>query len=101
MADKNKKGKKKASKKLNIPVAIAAPLVYMGMTQVAKPIMAGDYKLLAINMTGFDPESQKFNFNELKQTYGPLAIGVVMHKGANRFGVNNYVRKATMGFLSI
>jgi len=96
---KRKRGGSRKAK--SIPVAIAVPMLAVGMSQVAKPAMAGDWNTVALNLTGYNSNERKFHFNELTQTYGPLAAGWIVHKVAARTGINNYVRRATMGYLSI
>lgn len=97
-----KKNKKKGSKKSkSLPVAVMAPLAYVGYEQIVKPIMKKDFNNLAQNLTGFNPSDQTFNGYELLQTYGAPVVGVFVHKGAERIGLNNYVRRVTMGYLSI
>lgn len=99
MAKGKGKGSRKKAKK-SIPIAIAAPLAYVAVKQIGQPIMKQDWNLLSINMTGYNPEAQSFNKQELLQTYGPVAIGVGIHKLANWSGLNVTIRNATKGWFS-
>ena len=96
MARKKYRGRHKAKA---IPVAVAAPLVAVGM-EAASYAMAGSYGNMKWMFTDIT-DSGDFQGGRLIKTYGPLAAGVVVHKVANRVGANNIVRRATMGFLSI
>jgi len=92
---KRRGGSRKAK---SIPVAIAAPLAYIG-ADIAKLGMNGDWKSVGYVMTGV--KDGKFDGGRVLATYGPTMAGVVVHKVANKVGLNNYVRRATMGYLSI
>ena len=92
---KRRGGSRKAK---SIPIAVAAPLAYIG-ADIAKLGMAGDWKSVGYVMTGV--KDGKFDGGRVVATYGPTMVGVVVHKVANKVGLNNYVRRATMGYLSI
>lgn len=94
---KRKRGGSRKAK--SIPMAIAAPLVAIGY-EAGKDIMAGNMAELKWDLVAVNAEG-KFSTQKAMQIYAPLAIGVVVHKVANKTGVNNYVRRATMGWLSI
>lgn len=96
---KKKRGGSRKAK--SIPLAIAVPIGVMGITQIVKPGMAGDWNTVTKNVTGYDMAGQKFYPRELIQSYAPIAAGWVVHKVAARTGINNYVRRATMGYLSL
>ena len=92
-------GKKRRSAKAKaIPLAVMVPLAYIGY-DVGKKMLAGQFNDAAYIMTGYKDGS--FNPGRLAATYGPTVAGAVVHKVANKFGVNNMVRRATMGWLSI
>jgi len=54
-----------------------------------------------LNTTGVDFVNGKFSAKEAVPFWIAMGAGVVVHKVANRVGVNNYVRRATMGWLSL
>ena len=99
-------GKKKRSGKRNkaIPVAIVAPLAMPAINYVLPKVMSGDIKgavqSLALEYTGMD-SAGKFHANQLVEAYVPVAMGVVVHKMASKFGINRYARKYSMGFLEV
>lgn len=95
-----RKKRRSGGKAKSIPMAIVAPLAFDAVL-VGKTAMAGDWNGVGKIMTGYDAQAQSFNVNELLRTYAPLGIGIVVHKVANKTGVNSYVRRASMGFLSI
>jgi len=96
---RRKKGRRSGKSK-SIPLAIAVPVVVNGVI-VGKYLMAGDTKHAVNHITGFDMGSGKMEWSVLATTYGPIVAGAVIHKAANKFGVNNMVRRATMGYLSL
>jgi hypothetical protein len=93
---KKRGGSRKAK---SIPIAVAAPLIMVG-AEAASFGMKGDWKNVGYIFTGVDA-SGKFQGSRVARTYLPMAAGIVVHKVANKVGVNNIVRRATMGFLSI
>jgi hypothetical protein len=56
---------------------------------------------IVARLTGYSYIENKFKPMELFNGWAPLLGGVIAHRAANRFGVNRYLRKATMGILSI
>jgi len=94
---KRKRGGSRKAK--SIPIAVAAPLVMVG-AEAAKFGMSGDWKNVGYIFTGVDA-SGNFQGSRVVRTYLPIGAGIVVHKVANRVGVNNIVRRATMGYLSI
>lgn len=95
-----RKKRRSSGKAKAIPVALAAPLADVGF-RVGKALMSGDTNKAALYLTGYSPIDQAFSAPEFLRTYGSLGVGIVVHKVANKTGLNNYVRRATMGFLSI
>jgi len=95
---KKRGGSRKAK---SIPISIAVPLVAVGYTQVVVPAMQKNTREVVKNLTGYDISANKFVPSEMVATYAPLAAGWLVHKVAGRTGINNHVRRATMGYLSI
>lgn len=56
---------------------------------------------VTMRMTGYEWKNNKWIASELAMGVGPLLLGGLVHKMANKMGINKTVRKATMGFLSI
>jgi len=52
-------------------------------------------------ITGYSMTERKWKLNELIDGWGPILLGIVAHKVANKTGLNRSVRKITMGLLSI
>jgi len=97
------RGKRRAGKKNRaIPISIVAPLAMPAIQYVIPKAIAGDFKgamsSLALEYAGIDANN-KFHFNQVAEVAVPLLVGVVVHKAANRFGINKYARKASMGYL--
>ena len=99
-------GKKKRSGKRNkaIPVAIVAPLAMPAINYVLPKVMSGDIKgaaqSLALEYAGIGADG-KFYPRQLVEAYVPLAMGIVVHKMAGKFGINRYARKYSMGLLEV
>ena len=99
MARRFSKKRRSSGKSKSIPLAIVAPLAYTGYEMVTQ-FMGGNKAMPQYMLTGVNANGV-FNSGRLVQTYAPILAGVVVHKVAQRVGVNNIVRKATMGYLSI
>lgn len=94
---KRKRGGSRKAK--SIPIAIAVPLA-VSAVDTFKYAQGGNWKSAAYVWTGVN-ENGGFDSSRIVKTYMPLAAGVVVHKIANRVGVNNFVRRVSMGYLSI
>jgi len=86
---RKKKGRRSGSKKL--PVAVIVPMA-IPVVEAGKALMSGQYDTARYIVSGVDG-SGRFNAGRLIETYGPLAAGVVVHKVANRVGVNRMIPK--------
>ena len=101
-----RKGKKKGSrgkKNRALPIAIVTPLIMPAVTNVLPKVMSGDMKgainSLALEYAGYDGKS--FRASQVAEWAIPTMVGYVLHKGANKVGINKWARKLTMGFLEI
>lgn len=56
---------------------------------------------VTMRMTGYEWKNNKWLASQLAMGVGPVLLGGLVHKMANRFGINRTVRKATMGIFSI
>lgn len=52
-------------------------------------------------LTGYNWKTHQWYAGELFRGVGPLVLGAIVHKVANRSGINRSVRQLTMGWLSI
>ena len=95
--------KRRSSRGKAIPLAVAIPVAMLAYDPL-KAAMAGNVGeamlRLRKNVTGVEWNGS-FNAGNLLTSYGPVLVGAIVHKGANKFGINNYARKLSMGFLSI
>ena len=95
--------KEKSSRRrggMNVPVSLALPLAamaYRGGTQ----IMARDFGGLSRDFTGFDATNNTVHLGNMVPTYGPLLAGLIVHKAASRFGLNQAIGRAKIPFLRI
>jgi hypothetical protein len=94
---KKKRGSSRKAKA--IPVAVALPLA-VAAVDTFKYAQGGNWSSAAYVWTGVN-KNGGFDSSRVMQTYVPIAAGVVVHKVANRVGVNNFVRRVSMGYLSI
>lgn len=98
-----RKGKSRRAK-FNISLAVVAgTLPYLSTVKDGFDAQGlnGAMKM-ATKAVGYDGYSKTWSFTWVKQSgiMGVLA-GVLVHKMANRFGVNTYVRKISGGLVSI
>ena len=86
--------KRHGSRNRKLPLAIAAP-VGIAALDIGKDVMAGDKIRAIVKLTGYDIGSttNRFKPEYLLGTYVPIALGVVVHKVANRVGVNRMIPK--------
>jgi len=103
MARRRYKKKSRRSKAKSIPVAVMAPIAMMAVNPM-KYAISGDvgkaFLELRKNVMGVEWDGS-FNPGALVGTYTPIITGVVVHKLANKFGINSYVRRMTGGYLSL
>ena len=83
----------------SIPVAVALPVALAGV-QAGQYAMKGEWTNAQYIFTGVD-STGNFQSSRVIKTYAPIAAGVIVHKVANKVGVNNFVRRVSMGYLSI
>lgn len=89
-----KKHMRKSRQKL--PLAIMIPLA-LPVIDVAKRVSDGkfdsnDQKMLIYNMTGYNTATKTWNAVGPMQTYGPILLGVGVHKFVGKH-VNRYIPK--------
>jgi hypothetical protein len=53
------------------------------------------------NVTGYDFIGGTFSATEMAPLWIGEGVAIIGHKIANKTGVNNFIRKATMGFVSL
>jgi len=89
-----KKKRSRGSGNKKIPLTILAPAAYPAVDAV-KAAMDGDVsqglKILVWRYGGVDDNG--FKVQRVVQTYGPVLAGVIVHKAANRVGLNRYIPK--------
>lgn len=97
---KRRYGRKRRSKSKSVSLAVAAPVGYIGyrMYELAK---SGNAVYIPTLLTGINSKDKTYEFGTAVQTWAPVLVGALVHKGANRLGINSMVRRATMGYLSI
>jgi len=98
MARKGRKSRK--SSKMTLPVALVAPILFVGYENASLAMTGREGALQAMaNITGID--NGHLNMNRLALTYGPVVAGAIIHKGAGYFGVNKALGRAKVPFLRV
>jgi len=91
--------KKKGRSKMTLPVAVIAPVAAVGYF-LGKELAAGQVGLVLKQTTGF--ENGKFSgFSDMVGTYGPILLGVGVHKVASMTGVNRALGQSKIPFIRI
>lgn len=86
----------------SIPVAVMAPLAGQAyMSAVSAGPIQNKVNNFTIATTGVDFINNKISMKEAVPFWTAMLAGVIVHKASNKFGVNNYVRRATGGYLSL
>lgn len=98
-----RKGKRRGGRRAkSIPIAPIAPLAYVAMNSaMASGSAASKMNSFIAATTGYIPSSGDFSPSKAMPFWAGTIAGVVVHKAANKVGINNYVRKATFGYLSL
>ena len=98
---RGKRSRRRTSKAIPVLPTVAAVLpAYKAWTGAA-----GDFKtlpmLLMWEYTGYNTDTGTFRYEKLAGTAGPIVVGYIAHKVANRIGVNRMIKKLTMGYLTL
>lgn len=94
--------KRKSGKSKSIPMAIVLPPAYIALREVKTHGLSVDaLDTTLAHMTGFKPSTGEYNVDWAKPFWLGEIAGIVVHKVANKTGVNRHIRKLTMGYLSI
>lgn len=93
--------------KFTLPVAVVAGFapLGLGLFGAAKRAAAGDLagasQEVVIRTTGYNTDTKSFHWPTFVGSYGPIVAGVIVHKIANRLGVNRALANARVPFLRI
>jgi hypothetical protein len=93
------KAKHRRQAKARIPLAVLAGFVptvaycIEGARESSVPWSEVSHRLTK-RMTGYDRTTGKWNFADLAQGWGPVVAGLVVHKLANRFGLNRMIARS-------
>lgn len=97
--------RKKRSRRARAKSIPLAPVLPTAVLAIRAFQSSGSYGAkashLVQHMTGYNVDTGDFSAAAAMPYWGATAVGVVAHKVANKVGLNNYVRKLTMGYLSI
>ena len=81
-----------AKRKMTIPFAIVAPVDVLAVA-VARDMINGNYQSIQTGLTGLGSDG-KFHIEPIIQSYGPIAVGAVVHYAAKELGVNQELGRA-------
>lgn len=85
------KAKARRSRKTTVPLAVAIPAGMLAYEGIKGAIDYGPAKATNIvikHMTGFDTEDGHWKKAEFYRGGGPLLMGLLFHKLANKLGIN-------------
>lgn len=89
---------------MEIPLAPLAGLM-AGTYDLINPLMQGNFRgvgeNLAYRYAAYDPWKHKFSMGGLSQGLFPLVAGVMVHKLANKIGVNRLLRSSGIPLIRI
>lgn len=102
MAKHKKKGYHRGKQSIPImPVIPVVGAVYGAYVSGGNKIGMGFVNELSKNLIGLNPTTGVFTFSEAAPFWLGEGVAIVGHMVANKTGINNHVRRATMGFLSL
>ena len=93
--------------KTTIPLAMVAGFAPLGMQmfRAGKLALAGRTEdaahIATIYGAGYDIKNRRIAWNHLMYSYAPVVIGGLMHKVANKMGVNRALAGAGVPFIRI
>jgi len=97
-----KRKRKSYRKKTTIPMAVLAPVAGLGISagkaMVNEPDKAVDHAMWFFAGYGKDG---RVHTDRLMASYGPIAVGAVVHYLANRLGVNRMLSTAKVPLIRI
>lgn len=85
---------------MTVPMAIVAPAAWVGY-RFLEPAVKGNMTLAVMQGTGYNFGTNSINKGAILDTYGPLLIGAVIHKGANYLGVNKALGRMKIPLLRV
>lgn len=95
------------AKKTTIPMSIVAGFAPLGMQMLraGKLAMAGKTdeaaRIATIYGAGYDLEHRRISWSHLMYSYSPIIIGGLMHKMANKMGVNRALAQTGIPFVRV
>jgi hypothetical protein len=93
------------SKSMGIPLAIVGGFVPMGTDIISAYKVGGVSAALghvSLCTTGYDPADNKWKpMFAVEKLYGPLLLGAIVHKAANRLGINRMLASAGIPLLRV
>lgn len=94
-------------KSFTLPVAVVAGFAPMGVKLfgAVKRGLSGDVAGMTqeavVATTGYNTDTKSFYWPAIPMFYGPILAGMVVHKIANRIGVNRALSRAGVPFIRI
>lgn len=101
MARKTKR-RSRGKKKTTVSLAMALPMLGVGSQFVSHwQNRSFDHatKWATAALTGYDPYAQKWQAKNMKGGTYPIAVGAMVHKVANKLGINRALSQAGVPWL--
>lgn len=98
------RGRRRSKAKTRIPLAVVAgffpiaTFAYEGFKVGGLPNAGAR---VAQRLTGYDSSAHVFIWQELMKGWGPIVTGFVVHKLAQKFGLNRAIARSGIPFVSI
>jgi len=98
------RGRSRSKAKARIPLAVLAgfvPLAVFGYEGFKVGGLENATRRVAQRLTGYDSTAHVFIWKELMAGWGPILTGLIVHKAAQKFGLNRAIARAGIPFVSI
>ena len=93
--------KSKRRGKMSIPVLPVAVLATSALSAWQPGNLKGTANHFVEHWTGYNMDNGNFDYNQAKGYWLGAGVAIVVHKVANKVGVNSYIRRMTGGYLSL
>ncbi len=85
---------------MTLPLAVVGPVAYT-VYALGKQAMSGPQGRADAAWAAFGWNQDHPDFSKLPQTYGPIAVGFIIHYLAGRFGVNRALGRAKVPIIRV
>ena len=99
-----RRGKKRRKSKASIPLAVVGPVLTVALLDFSKAApegISGKANRFLESVTGYNVIAKSYDYKAALPLWLGTAAGVVVHKVANKTGINKHIRALSMGWLSL